>query len=304
MGFKDLVNQVGPTKALEVISATASAGSVLTVQEWIQRHIDHLTGVEQATVRRYRAYLVNDIEPSFGAMPLVALSRDEVALWVNAMFEEGASGKTIANKHRFLSGALNAAVTAGHTGKNPCHGLRLPRWERREMVFLTESEFATLHNSVTEYWRPFVEFLVASGARWSEATALRPRDVDREQGTVRITRAFTAVGQHHRHIGQHLAPIMARHERAPRQGNRELTGEPGPVGQKPQASTTGMGHHARPIARYRQPRRPRSTLHLRSAFQFGDLETSQSQEFLTGQALPCIYTPTIPITRERSGLVR
>jgi hypothetical protein len=42
---------------------------------------------------------------------------------------------------------------------------------------------------------------------------------------------------------------------------------------------------------------------LRSAFQFGDLETSQSQEFPTGQALPCIYTPTIPITRERSGLV-
>jgi hypothetical protein len=115
---------------------------------------------------------------------------------------------------------------------------------------------------------------------------------------VDVSDRFTAVGQHHRHIGQHLAPIMARHERAPRQGNRELTGEPGPVGQKPQASTTGMGRHARPIARYRQPRRPRSTLHLRSAFQFGDLETSKSQEFLTGQALPCIYTPTIPITRE------
>ena len=114
---------------------------------------------------------------------------------------------------------------------------------------------------------------------------------------------WAAVSKHHRPIGQHLAPIMARHERGPREGSRELTGEPGPGGQKPQASTTREGHHAGPITRYRQPHRPRSPLHLRSVFQFGDLETSQCQEFLTGQALPCIYTPTIPITRERSGLV-
>ena len=120
----------------------------------------------------------------------MALSRDDIALWVNAMFEEGASGKTIANKQRFLSGALNAAVVAGHIAWNPCHGLRLPRWERREMVFLTESEFAALLNAITPFWRPFVDFLVASGVRWREATALRPGDVDVAQGTLRISRAW------------------------------------------------------------------------------------------------------------------
>lgn len=63
------------------------------------------------------------------------------------------------------------------------------------MVFLTESEFATLLNAVTEYWRPFVLFLVASGARWSEATALKPGDVDVEQGTVRISRAWKVTSE-------------------------------------------------------------------------------------------------------------
>ncbi len=108
------------------------------------------------------------------------------------MYEEGASGKTIAKKQRFLSGARNAAVAGGHISVNPCRGLRLPRWERRQMVFLTESEFALLLNAVTEHWRSLVTFLVASGARWSEATALRPDDVDRAQGTVRISRAWKA----------------------------------------------------------------------------------------------------------------
>jgi hypothetical protein len=30
---------------------------------------------------RYRSYLANDIVPGFGATPLLALSRDDIALW-------------------------------------------------------------------------------------------------------------------------------------------------------------------------------------------------------------------------------
>lgn len=40
-------------------------------------------------MRRYRAYLANDITPVMGAMPLMALSRDDIAAWVNAMVDDG-----------------------------------------------------------------------------------------------------------------------------------------------------------------------------------------------------------------------
>ncbi|WP_341272096.1 site-specific integrase [Mycobacterium kubicae] len=55
---------------------------------------------------------------------------------------------------------------------------------------LLHDEFAALLSATTEYWRPFLEFLVASGCRWGEATSLRPTDIDREHGTVRIRRAW------------------------------------------------------------------------------------------------------------------
>lgn len=187
--FCGLVNQVGPAKALEIVNVDASRRS-MTVAAWIGHHIDHLTGVEPATVRRYRSILSRDIGPAFGSVPLKALTREDVSRWVNAMTEAKVSGKTIANKHGFLSGALNAAVIAGHIDANPCAGRKLPRWDRAEMVFLTRDEFATLKSSVTEFWRPLVQFLVASGCRWSEATALKPGDVDRQGHTVRITRAW------------------------------------------------------------------------------------------------------------------
>jgi hypothetical protein len=62
-----------------------------------------------------------------------------------------------------------------------------------------------------------------------------------------------------------------------------LTGQPGPIGQQAQTRTAGMSHHTGPITGYRQASRPRSTLHLRSAFRFEDLEKSQSQISLPGR---------------------
>ena len=102
------------------------------------------------------------------------------------------SGKTIANKHGYLAGALAVAVDRGHLKANPCDHVRLPRWDRAEMCFLEPDEYQIVRAAVAEYWRPLVDFLVVSGARWGEATALRPRDIDRASGTVRISKAWKA----------------------------------------------------------------------------------------------------------------
>jgi integrase len=187
--FKKLADKYGPERALLSIRTDPTLTTALTVSEWMQHHIDHLTGLKKSTLYDYRSYLRNDIGPALGDLPLKSLTRDDIALWVNAMAETGASGKTIANKHGFLSSALNAAVPK-HIPFNPAAGQRLPETVKKDIVALTPEEFSRLLNEVTEYWGPLVEFLVASGARWGEATALKPGDVNRENGTVRITTAW------------------------------------------------------------------------------------------------------------------
>lgn len=187
---RQLIDQVGPEKAREILRIVQSPRQVQTVRQFLTKHIDHLTGVEQGTLARYRSYVRNDIGPTLGEIPLTALSRDDVARWIAKMGADGKSGKTVANKHGFLAGALNVAVRDGHLKGNPCDGNRLPRWDREDMTFLEPAEFQHLLGHVSEYWRPLVSFLVASGARWSEATALQPRDVDQAAGTVRIRRAW------------------------------------------------------------------------------------------------------------------
>jgi integrase len=187
--FQALVDKYGAAKALETLGADPKF-SAITVKEWIQHHIDHLTGLRKSTLYDYRSYLDNDIAEPLGGLPLISLSRDDIAKWIHSLAESGASGKTIANKHGFLSSALNAAVKAGRIPSNPAAGQRLPTSARQEMTCLTQGDFDLLFSNVSEYWQPLVEFLVASGCRWGEATALRPADVDRDSGTVRINKAW------------------------------------------------------------------------------------------------------------------
>jgi integrase len=198
--FCEQANKFGVQNALATLKDADLTSQ--TVEQWITHYLDHLTGIEPETVKKYRAYLRNDIGPFLGDIPLAALSSDHVKLWLKDMGEPDEDGqqpsaKTIRNKHGLLAGALAAAVPK-HVAANPCHGIRLPRWTRPEMVFLTPAQFDRLLGAVTAPWRPLVEFLVASGCRWGEATALRPQDVDRGVGTVRIFRAWKEGAGEHR----------------------------------------------------------------------------------------------------------
>ena len=71
----------------------------MTVEQWLNRHIDHLTGVAKTTLWDYRSYLRNDIAPALGPIPLGHSHSGGVTRWVQVMTDKGSSGKTIANKH-------------------------------------------------------------------------------------------------------------------------------------------------------------------------------------------------------------
>lgn len=195
--FALAVNTMGAERAMKAWDIKPTTRAVkkeqgLTVTEWVQHHIDHLTGIQPATKVKYQAYLDNDITPHLGDIPLAVLSREDVVSWIQVLDETGVSGKTIKNKANFLSGCLNAAIP-DKILHNPFTRVRLPEWKRAEKTYLTREEFDLLQSCVTEYWRPLVEFLVSSGLRWGEATALQPADINIAEGEVRCYQAWKYV---------------------------------------------------------------------------------------------------------------
>ncbi|TDH48717.1 site-specific integrase [Mycobacterium eburneum] len=227
--FKSLVNTIGAKRALEVHDLETGpqrSAKGMTVAQWVRRHIDHLTGLEQYSLDKYDAYLANDIEPILGAIPLTALTEEDIAGWVKWMESTPSkktgkvlAPKTIKNKHGFLSGALGDAVAKGHIAANPAAGRRLPRHtgdpaglddddDDGDMRMLSRDEFDKLLAATTEYWRPLMEFLVYSGCRWGEAVALKPRHVNRKTGVVRIRQAWKKSSK-----GHHIGPTKTKRSR-------------------------------------------------------------------------------------------
>jgi hypothetical protein len=178
--FKELVGLVGPGKALAAYDLApaprAANGSGVTVAEWVEHHIEHLIGCEQKTIDEYRRFLKRDIAPGLGPIPLMSLTGEHLARWVQELKAKGNSGKTIRNKHGFVSSALNAAVKSGHIAVNPAAGQRLPRTERKEMVFLSKEEWPRIQQSPSA---PSSESPTTSRARfrahlWCSSTVRRP----------------------------------------------------------------------------------------------------------------------------------
>lgn len=193
--FRAAVDTLGAEKAMLAwgIAPTkraAKRSTAPTVTEWLRRYIASRTGVTKTTLYDYTSYLSNDIADTLGPIPLDLLSRDDVAGWVQGLTERGLAGKSIANRHGFLSAALNVAVQEQIIDFNPAAATRLPRTERKDMVFLTHEEYDLLWSCFTPRWQPLLDFMVASGARMGEVFALKPSDVDALSGTVRILRAW------------------------------------------------------------------------------------------------------------------
>ncbi|OBG75342.1 MULTISPECIES: site-specific integrase [unclassified Mycobacterium] len=224
--FKAAIKAHGIGRALELHGyeiRTDDPAPAMTVAQWVRRHIDNLTGVEQYTLDSYERYLRQDIEPHLGNIPLAKLTEEDIAGWVKHLESTPRTKtgrvptpKTIRNLHGFLSGALAAAVPK-HIPANPAAGRRLPRAtgeasdddiDGDDVRMLSHEEFAALLDATIDHYKPMLRFMVASGFRWGEVSALKPGDVDREAGTVKVRRAWKYASK-----GYYIGPPKTKRSR-------------------------------------------------------------------------------------------
>lgn len=186
--------QQGVTTALAWLAGLEKEAAAETFGQWFDGYLNQLTGIQPRTRDDYaamrRRYLT-ELDP----VPLPLVTRTHVAAIVNRLEREGKSPKTIKNTIHMLSSVLGLAVDEGLIARNPCKRVRLPKQQtlEHEVRFLTYDEAADLVAHTAEHYKPLVTFLLGTGLRWSEATALQARHVDLEHGTVRVQRAWKRV---------------------------------------------------------------------------------------------------------------
>ena len=206
--FGALVDRVGATAALAVWDARqAKHDDTPTLREWVDRYLAPesgiVTGIEPGTRAGYRSIADRSLLPILGELPVDAIDKTDVGRWVawqeqqlSARRTNGVaakiSPKTVKNYHALLSSSLQAAVDAKLRTDNPAYRTRLTRGRKREGVFLSRAEFATVLHFIPAYYKPLVLFLAGTGTRWGEATAITWGDVElaTTPPTARIEKAW------------------------------------------------------------------------------------------------------------------
>lgn len=192
--FAAVLNAGGPTEALAWLHGKQTDRQAATFAEWFTTWEQQLTGITPRTRADYQALhrrYLTDLDP----LPLPLVSRAHVAAIVNRLDREGKSRKTIQNVIHMLSSVMALAVDEGHIARNPVKRVRLPQQDTIEHAtrFLAHDEAGALIAHTDPYYQPLVTFLLGTGLRWSEATALQARHVNLAAGTVRVERAWKRV---------------------------------------------------------------------------------------------------------------
>lgn len=203
--FARLVETAGGKAARDVLTRRRQGDAeAVTLRAWTAHYLNPdsglLTGVEPGTRKGYERAAENSFLRILGDYPVDAIQKADVGRWLAWQEIQPArrgggksvSAKTIRNYHGILSSVLASAVSEKIRADNPAHKTRLTRGVKREAVFLSPDEFATLLHFTPDHFQGLVMFLAGTGTRWGEATAVKWSDVNSRAtpATVRIDEAW------------------------------------------------------------------------------------------------------------------
>lgn len=153
------------------------------------------------TIADYHRDYARWIAPFLGSTVAATLTDDDVQEWVDAMADgtlsptlKPAAPKSVRDRHALLSGALAWGIRKGRLGRNPCQETQLPKRQKGAPKGLRPAEWDALYAALVQIDPDAADlalFLLASGWRWSEATALTTFDVEDygEGGPLHVTLA-------------------------------------------------------------------------------------------------------------------
>lgn len=223
--LKDFLDANGNSFKLAAKAKVRKDSTAATVSDVVRRHIDLLRKPQPGTIAKYRRMAAAHIDGSdLGQTPVDKVTKAAVIDWLDGLVVQSRANqptgqplgrKSKANVHAVLSAAFATAIDEEVMHRNPAKGVsEADLNEAREPVYLSPDDLALLSDRVDQHYRLFLRFLGGTGLRYSEATALRRRDITIREGraSVRVSRAWKSKGR-----GEEIGPPKSK------KGNRTVT---------------------------------------------------------------------------------
>lgn len=167
-------------------AAAARAPKTLSVyaDEWLERR---RAWVKPSVSRRY-AFALRHILPALGGHELGAIAPPDVELYLADRLRAGAAGNTVVTELRVLRTIARDSVADGYAQRFWCERVRRPkvaRYTTEHPNLLAAKQAGRVLGHIPRQWIAFVFFLMTTGLRFGEASALKWTDIEGNVATIR-----------------------------------------------------------------------------------------------------------------------
>jgi integrase len=164
-----------------------------TFGEWANMYLTTIVHLRNVTRGDYERQLRVHILPVFEDWPIAQIQQVDVRRFIAELRAESMAPKTLQKVRLVLRQVFEAARGSGAIKANPCEGIRLPRAQAKDPVFLSAEQVETLARSARQPYGVLVRFAAATGLRPSELCGLRVGRLNLLDGSVEVSEALTVV---------------------------------------------------------------------------------------------------------------
>ena len=136
----------------------------------------------------------NHLLPTFGPMPLAAVTPSDVQRFVQALVAKGLAPSTVRTAYGLLRSIFSAAVAQDVLATSPCRGIKQPTKSQQRGRVLTSEELQRLGDAMASPFRPMVYLGGVLGMRWSEIAGLRVKRLNLLRRTLLVAETVAQVG--------------------------------------------------------------------------------------------------------------
>ena len=125
------------------------------------------------TAARYESHLRLHVLPTFGPMPVAAITRHDVQGWINTLARGNLGASTTGDIYRgVFKAVLNQAILDGRLAVSPCHRIELPQRVAEEVVPPTPEQVLAVIGALPLRYRAMAAIAAGAGARISETAGI------------------------------------------------------------------------------------------------------------------------------------
>lgn len=170
--------------------------SKVTVEKWVNAWLDDYVSQHKLTTQQsYRSLMKNHIIPNIGKMKLSQVSTGTIRRLFGQLANNGLAPSTIKSVKIAFSSCMTAAVESRIIKENPCHGAKVKKGEKKQLIFIDRDKFAAFIAETKKHrFSNAVLFLFQTGLRSSELRGLRWSDFDENKMELRICRQIIRAG--------------------------------------------------------------------------------------------------------------